>query len=63
MDLNKARGVMLGLAMGDALGARTEFLKFDEIRARFGKDGIRDLPALRFSTLRPTTQRFKAGLC
>ena len=44
MDLDKARGVIYGLAIGDALGARTEFLKLDQIRARFGKDGIRDLP-------------------
>jgi hypothetical protein len=44
MDLNKAKGVMFGLAIGDALGAPTEFLKLDQIRATYGKPGIRDLP-------------------
>lgn len=44
MDLNKAKGVIYGLAIGDALGWPTEFLKLDEIKARYGKDGIRDLP-------------------
>jgi ADP-ribosylglycohydrolase len=44
MDLNKAKGVMFGLAIGDGLGARTEFLKLDQIKARYGKAGIRDLP-------------------
>jgi len=45
MGLNKARGVIYGLAIGDALGAPTEFLKLDRIRAEYGKDGIKDLPA------------------
>jgi ADP-ribosylglycohydrolase len=44
-DLNKAKGVIFGLAIGDALGARTEFMKLDQIKARYGKDGIRDLPS------------------
>jgi ADP-ribosylglycohydrolase len=44
MDLNKAKGVIFGLAIGDALGARTEFLKLDQIKAKYGKEGIRDLP-------------------
>jgi ADP-ribosylglycohydrolase len=44
MDLNKTKGVIFGLAIGDALGARTEFLKLDQIKAKYGKDGIRDLP-------------------
>jgi len=44
MDLNKAKGVMFGLAIGDALGAQTEFMKLGQIRAKYGKDGIRDLP-------------------
>lgn len=45
MDLNKAKGVMFGLAIGDALGAPTEFMKLGQIRAKYGKDGIRDLRA------------------
>lgn len=45
MDLNKAKGVIFGLAIGDALGAPTEFLKLEQIKTRFGKDGIRNLPA------------------
>ena len=44
-DLNKAKGVIFGLAIGDALGARTEFMRLDQIRAKYGKDGIRDLPS------------------
>ena len=48
MDLDKAEGVIYGLAIGDALGWPTEFMKFDRIKAKYGKDGIRDLsePAL-----------------
>jgi len=45
MDLNKAKGVIFGLAIGDALGARTEFMKLDQIKAKYGKEGIRDLPS------------------
>jgi ADP-ribosylglycohydrolase len=44
MGLNKARGVIYGLAIGDALGAPTEFLKLDRIRDEYGKHGIKDLP-------------------
>lgn len=33
---------MLGLAIGDALGAPTEFLSYDEIRVRFPPDGVQD---------------------
>jgi ADP-ribosyl-[dinitrogen reductase] hydrolase len=36
-------GCLLGGAIGDALGAPLEFLRLDEIRARFGPDGLRDL--------------------
>lgn len=45
MDLNKAKGVIYGLAIGDALGAQTESLKLSQIRAKYGEDGIRDLPS------------------
>ena len=37
------RGCLLGGAIGDALGAPVEFLKFDEIKRRFGDEGITDL--------------------
>jgi len=50
MDLNKAKGVIFGLAIGDALGARTEFMKLGQISAKYGKDGIKDLPAPAFFT-------------
>ena len=33
---------MLGLAIGDALGAPIEFLRLPEIKKRYGKDGITD---------------------
>ncbi|MFH1747699.1 MAG: ADP-ribosylglycohydrolase family protein [Planctomycetota bacterium] len=36
-------GVMLGLAIGDALGWPVEFLPLDDIRANYGPDGITDL--------------------
>lgn len=41
--LEKFRGCLLGLAIGDALGAPVEFDKLTDIRARFGPDGITDL--------------------
>jgi ADP-ribosylglycohydrolase len=44
MDLDKAKGVIYGLAIGDALGWPTEFLTLDRIKAKYGEDGIRDLP-------------------
>jgi ADP-ribosylglycohydrolase len=34
------RGCLLGGAVGDALGAPVEFLRSDEIRRRFGPDGV-----------------------
>jgi ADP-ribosylglycohydrolase len=43
-DLEKARGMLLGLAIGDALGAPTEFLSLDRIKERYGPQGIEDLP-------------------
>lgn len=36
----RARGCLLGGAIGDALGAPVEFLRLDEIRGRYGPDGI-----------------------
>jgi len=44
MDLDKAKGVIFGLAIGDALGAPTEFIKLPEIKRRYGTKGISDLP-------------------
>jgi len=41
--LENFRGCLLGLAIGDALGAPVEFDKLTAIRARFGAEGITDL--------------------
>jgi ADP-ribosylglycohydrolase len=35
----RAAGCLFGLALGDALGADTEFLSYDEILRRFPEDG------------------------
>jgi ADP-ribosylglycohydrolase len=48
LDFSRARqgqyeGCLLGLALGDALGAPVEFLKLDEIREEYGPDGIAGL--------------------
>lgn len=43
-SLKKAMGIMYGLAIGDALGKPTEFISREEIKRRFGKDGIQELP-------------------
>ena len=40
--LDRYRGCLIGGAAGDALGAPVEFLSHQEIRARFGPDGIQD---------------------
>lgn len=39
-DIEHLAGCMLGGAVGDALGAPVEFLSLDEIRRRFGPDGV-----------------------
>ncbi len=44
VGLDKAKAVIFGLAIGDALGAPTEFIKLPEIRKRYGLQGISDLP-------------------
>jgi ADP-ribosylglycohydrolase len=36
-------GCLIGLAVGDALGAPAEFLSLSEIKRRYGGDGISDL--------------------
>lgn len=38
--INKYQGCLLGLAIGDALGAPAEFLSLQEIKKRYGKNGI-----------------------
>jgi ADP-ribosylglycohydrolase len=39
------RGCLLGGAIGDALGWPVEFLKLNEIKKKYGEDGITDLVA------------------
>ena len=39
----RVRGSLLGGALGDALGAPIEFMRIDEIRARHGSGGLRQL--------------------
>ena len=49
MMREKIDGCLFGMALGDALGAKTEFLRYDDILKTFGTDGIQDLtdnPAL-----------------
>jgi ADP-ribosylglycohydrolase len=43
--IRKYQGCLLGLAIGDALGAPVEFLRLEEIKKRYGKDGITDFHA------------------
>jgi ADP-ribosylglycohydrolase len=43
-DKDKAEGLLFGLAIGDALGAPTEFLSLVSIKAHYGPNGIQDLP-------------------
>ena len=56
---DRFRGCLLGGAVGDALGAPVEFLRLDEIVARYGPEGTgRVRPGLRAWTGRsPTTRR------
>lgn len=42
---DRVLGCLLGGAVGDALGARVEFLSIDEIRRRHGPAGVTDLEA------------------
>jgi ADP-ribosylglycohydrolase len=43
VDPSRHLGTILGLAIGDALGAPVEFFTIDEITKRYGSDGIGDL--------------------
>jgi hypothetical protein len=40
--LNKYKGCLLGLAVGDALGAAVEFMSSSEIKNKYGEGGIQD---------------------
>ncbi len=44
MTAKKAKGVILGLAIGDAMGAPAEFMSLDQIKRTYGGQGIKDLP-------------------
>ena len=41
-QLDRARGALLGLAVGDALGGPVEFLSPDEIHARYHGEPVAD---------------------
>lgn len=43
-SVRRALGMMVGGALGDALGGVVEFASIEAIRARYGRDGIIDLP-------------------
>lgn len=43
-DLDKVRGLIFGLAIGDALGYPTEFMSLNRIKAEFGPEGIQNFP-------------------
>jgi len=43
-DLQKAKGLIYGLAIGDALGYQVEFMILDRIKSKYGPGGIMDLP-------------------
>ncbi len=42
--MSQVRGALFGGAFGDALGAPTEFLPYDEVISRYGPRGPRELP-------------------
>jgi len=42
---HRAKGMLYGLSIGDALGKPTEFISLKDIKDKYGKDGIQDLPA------------------
>jgi len=43
--INKYKGCLLGLAIGDALGAPIKFLRLPEIKVKYGEDGITEFDA------------------
>ncbi len=46
MNLNKASGIIFGLAIGDALGYPTEFMSLSQIKSAYGHQGIQDFPKM-----------------
>ena len=44
MDNEKAKGLIFGLAIGDALGYPTEFITLARIKTEFGPNGVADFP-------------------
>ncbi len=44
MGIEKAKGIIYGLAIGDALGSPTEFISLPRIKSKYGPSGIKDLP-------------------
>ena len=43
-NLNRAKGMLYGLAVGDAFGRTTEFMSLHDRKTGYGEDGIFDLP-------------------
>ncbi len=43
-NLNRAKGVIFGLAIGDAFGRPTEFMSLSNIKREYGDRGIQELP-------------------
>src|SRR5512147_289070 len=43
-ETERAQAILYGLACGDALGYPVEPMRLPEIKARYGPQGIRDLP-------------------
>ena len=59
---NQFLGALLGMAIGDALGAPVEFMKLDQIRAKHGTHGVTGpVGPLRYTG--QVTPRLKAGAC
>jgi len=44
VSTEKAKGLIFGLAIGDAMGAPVEFMTFEQIKGVYGEGGIKDLP-------------------
>ena len=49
-NLNSPKGVVYGLAIGDALGRVTEFISLHYIKSAYGQNGLTDLPDLALFT-------------
>ncbi|MFX0196222.1 MAG: ADP-ribosylglycohydrolase family protein [Candidatus Hodarchaeota archaeon] len=44
VNLDRIKGVIYGLAIGDALGYQTQFMALSKIKSKYGSKGIKDLP-------------------